>query len=328
MLLNIAGLAVGFIVLIFSADYFVNGAAAIARNIGVSPLIIGLTIVGLGTSAPEILVSSIASLQGNAGLAVGNAIGSNIANIGLVLGATALVAPILIQSSLLRREFPILLGISFASFLLIIDGNLSFIDGIILVTSLLGFLIWLARAAKASHQKPIDPLDQEFTDEIPDDLSMTRASVYCGLGLIGLITSSKLLVWAAVNIATALGVSDLIIGLTIIALGTSLPELAASITSVLKNEPDLAVGNIIGSNIFNLLAVLCLPGLISPGAIDASVVTRDFPLMLILTALLFGLSCKIKGEAKLTRFKGLIMMLLFLGYLGKLYVDTVGTTII
>lgn len=328
MLLNIAGLAIGFIVLIFSADYFVNGASAIARNLGISPLIIGLTIVGLGTSAPEILVSSIASWQGNAGLAIGNAVGSNIANIGLVLGATALIAPILIKSSLLRREFPILLGISFASYLLIIDGHLSFTDGMILVAGLFGFLIWLAQTAKVSQKNSIDPLDQEFTDEIPDDLSMGRASTYCILGLIGLIASSKLLVWAAVNIATAFGVSDLVIGLTIIALGTSLPELAASITSVLKNEPDLAVGNIIGSNVFNLLAVLCLPALISPGIVDTSVVSRDFPLMLIMTVLLFGLSCKIKGESKLSRFKGLIMMLLFLGYLGKLYVDTIGTAII
>jgi cation:H+ antiporter len=328
MLLNIVVLVAGFIVLIYSADYFVNGAAAIARNLGISPLIIGLTIVGLGTSAPEMLVSSISSWQGNTGLAVGNAIGSNIANIGLVLGATALVTPILIQSHLLRRELPILLGISFASYFLVIDGHLSTIDGLILVTGLVLFLVWLANVAKNNRQNSTDPLGDEFADEIPDDLPMSRASIYCIFGLVGLIASSKALVWAAVNIATALGVSDLIIGLTIIALGTSLPELAASITSVLKKEPDLAVGNIIGSNVFNLLAVLCLPGLISPGVVDDNVVSRDFPVMLMMTVLLFGLSCKFKGETKLGRAKGFIMMLLFLTYLGKLYFDTVGTTVI
>ncbi len=259
MLLFLAALIAGFFFLIFSADFFVKGTSAIARNLGVPPLIIGLTIVGLGTSAPEMLVAGMASIQGNTGLATGNAIGSNIANIGLVLGATALTAPILLQSSLLKREFPILMAISMASYLLVIDGHLSRLDGLVLITGLGIFLYWLLRSAQQTKKQSKDILATEFEEEIPTNLSTKVASFYAISGLVTLIASSKLLVWAAVNIAIFFGVSDLVIGLTIIAIGTSLPELAASIMSVIKKEPDLAVGNIIGSNAFNLLAVLCLP---------------------------------------------------------------------
>lgn len=324
MLINSAALLAGFVFLIFSADYFVKGTSAIARNFGISPLIIGLTIVGLGTSAPEILVATIASLQGNTGLATGNAIGSNIANIGLVLGATALITPIFIQSSLLKRELPILLAASIGSYLLVIDGDLSRLDGFILISGLAAFLYWLARSAKQSKLESVDVLDVEFSDEIPNNIPNNKAFMFFLLGLIGLIGSSKLLVWSAVNIATLFGVSDLVIGLTIVAIGTSLPELAASITSVLKKEPDLAVGNIIGSNAFNLLAVFCVPGLIQPGAIDTLLISRDFPLMLGLTLLLFFFSYSFSGPSKINRLKGAVFMLIFIGYLTKVYLDTVG----
>tara|TARA_R110002111_G_scaffold42704_4_gene78617 strand:- start:10082 stop:11059 length:978 start_codon:yes stop_codon:yes gene_type:complete len=325
MLINTLALLAGFVFLVFSADFFVKGSSAIAKNFGVSPLIIGLTIVGLGTSAPEILVAAIASMQGNTGLAMGNAVGSNIANIGLVLGATALIAPISIHSSLLKRELPILLAISIASYLLVIDGTLSRTDGLLLVTGLGLFLYWLARSAKLSKQTNKDPLALEFGAEIPSDLSNRNAFLFSLCGLIGLIASSKLLVWAAVNIALHFGVSDLVIGLTIIAIGTSLPELAASIASVLKKEPDLAVGNIIGSNAFNLLAVLCLPGLIHPGTVDTLLIYRDFPIMLGLTLLLFFFSYRFKGLPKIGRVKGFLMSAVFIAYLGKVYLDTLIT---
>ncbi|ORU91994.1 MAG: calcium/sodium antiporter [Cycloclasticus sp. symbiont of Bathymodiolus heckerae] len=325
MLINLAALLAGFIFLVFSADFFVKGTAAIARNFGISPLIIGLTIVGLGTSAPEMLVAGMASFQGNTGLATGNAVGSNIANIGLVLGATALVTPIFIHSSLLKRELPILLAISIGSYLLVIDGDLSRLDGLILITGLFSFLYWLLRSAKQDQQKNADVLAAEFDDEIPADINNKTAYFYAASGLIALIASSKLLVWSAVNIAVIFGVSDLVIGLTIVAIGTSLPELAASITSVLKKEPDLAVGNIIGSNAFNLLAVFCLPGLIHPGTVDAALISRDFPIMLGLTLLLFLFAYSFNGEAKLNRLKGATFMLFFIGYLAKVYLDTLGT---
>jgi len=328
MLLSYVGLFVGFCTLIFSADYFVKGASALANNIGVSPLIIGLTIVGLGTSAPEMLVAGIASLDGNTGLAIGNAIGSNIANIGLVLGFSALVSPIFIQSSLLRREFPILLLASVVSYLLVLDGNLSILDGSILVIGLVLFLFWLVRSAKKSKGKLADPLETEFSEEIPNDISTLAASLYCLFGVIGLVLSSKLLVWSAVNIATHFGISDLVIGLTIIAIGTSLPELAASITSILKKEPDLALGNVIGSNLFNLLAVLCLPGLIHPGAVDSVVITRDMPVMLLLTIFLYAISFGFGKEACVGRLKGLILATIFITYMGTLYFDSLNTTVI
>jgi cation:H+ antiporter len=324
MLLNIAGLLAGFVFIVFSANYFVKGTAAIARNLGISPLIIGLTIVGLGTSAPEILVAGMASIQGNTGLATGNAVGSNIANVGLVLGFTALVSPLVIQSSLLKRELPVLLAISISSYLLIIDGELSRFDGLLLVAGLAGFLYWLARSAKQSKIENTDVLAIEFNEEIPTGLSNTRAFIFFLLGLIGLVGSSKLLVWAAVNIAITFGVSDLVIGLTIIAIGTSLPELAASITSVLKNESDLAIGNIIGSNAFNLLAVFCLPGIIHPGAIDSNLMSRDFPIMLGFTMLLFVFSYGFNGTATINRIKGFLLAALFIAYLGKVYLDTIG----
>jgi len=324
MLINIAALLAGFTFLIFSADFFVKGTSAIARNFGVPPLIIGLTIVGLGTSAPEMLVAAMASAQGNTGLATGNAIGSNIANIGLVLGATALIAPILIQSSILKRELPILLAISTASYLLVIDGHLSRIDGLILLSGLVTFMYWLLRSAQQSKPQGGDALELEFSDEIPADLPNLNAFLFFLAGLTGLIASSKLLVWSAVNIATAYGVSDLVIGLTIVAIGTSLPELAASVASVLKKEPDLAIGNIIGSNAFNLLAVLCLPGLIHPTDVDPLLISRDFPIMLGLTLLLFFFSYSFNGQPRINRLKGGIFMLFFVTYLGKVYLDTLG----
>ncbi|MEW5008808.1 calcium/sodium antiporter [Cycloclasticus sp. 46_83_sub15_T18] len=324
MLINIAAILAGFVFLIFSADFFVKGTSAIARNFGISPLIIGLTIVGLGTSAPEMLVAAMASAQGNTGLATGNAIGSNIANIGLVLGTTALIAPILIKSSILRRELPILLAISIASYLLVIDGDLSRIDGLILLSGLIAFMYWLLRSARQSSPQHSDALELEFSDEIPADLPNLNAFLFFLAGLVGLIASSKLLVWAAVNIAVAFGISDLVIGLTIIAIGTSLPELAASVASVLKKEPDLAIGNIIGSNAFNLLAVFCLPGLIHPSAVESALITRDFPLMLGFTLLLFFFSYSFNGQPKINRLKGGVFMLLFFAYLGKVYLDTLG----
>jgi arabinose-5-phosphate isomerase len=260
MLLPILAVVGGLILLTWSAGRFVLGASCLARGLGVAPLLIGLTIVAFGTSAPEIVVSVLAALQGNPGLAIGNAIGSNIANIGLVLGLSALVTPLLVRSTILRQEFPILLLVSLLGFVLILDGTLGRIDGLILIAGLLLLTAWLIRSAMR------------------------------GLGLVVLMVSSRMLVWGSVEIAHALGVSDLVIGLTIVAIGTSLPELAASVMSALKGEHDIAIGNVIGSNMFNLLAVLGLPGLIHPAAIDPAVVTRDFPVMIGLTLLLLVLA--------------------------------------
>jgi cation:H+ antiporter len=301
MVINFIALLAGLAVLVYSADKFVTGTASIARNYGVSPLLIGLTIVSVGTSAPEILVSAIASWQGNAGLAIGNALGSNIANIGLILGVTALVAPLAFHYGILRRELPILMAISIGSYLLSLDGW-DFFDGALMLAGLITFTGWLIRAA--ANEKQRDPLGEEMVVELPGNLPNKEAWLYFGFGLIGLLLSSRVLVMSAVNIAQFFSVSDVVIGLTIVAVGTSLPELAASIGSVLKNEDDLAVGNVVGSNIYNLLAVYSMPGVLAPGPVAESVLARDFPVMLAFTGILFILGYGISKAGYISRWEG------------------------
>ncbi|MGR9053431.1 MAG: calcium/sodium antiporter [Gammaproteobacteria bacterium] len=314
-------LLAGLAVLVYSADLFVTGTAAIARNFGVSPLLIGLTIVGLGTSAPEILVSAFAAWQGNAGLAVGNALGSNIANIGLILGATAMISPLAFQSRILKRELPVLMLTSMVCYALAFDG-LTLSDGILMLTGLVFFVLWLARTA--IKQRNHDPLGDEIENELPKPIPTSRAWFLSVAGLLGLLLSSKMLVWAAVNIAQAFGVSDLVIGLTIVAIGTSLPELAASIASVLKKEDDLAVGNIIGSNMYNLLAVYSLPGIIAPGMTAESVLNRDFPVMLAFTLALFILGFGISKLGNINRTEGFVLLASYCGYQWWLFQSTTG----
>ena len=319
MLLASGAIVLGLLILVWGADRFVMGAASLARNLGVSPLLIGLTIVGLGTSAPEILVSAMAAMQGNPGLAVGNAVGSNIANIGLILGVSALVAPLVVKSGVLRREYPLLLLVSFGVYLLLIDGHLGLLDGILMLAGLAATLLTLIHLGR--QRAEIDPLEQEFSDEIRTDLSTSAAVLWFMVGLVLLLVASRMLVWGAVSIATTFGVSDLVIGLTIVAIGTSLPELAASLASNLKGEDDIAVGNVIGSNIFNMLAVLSLPGLFAPTTIEESVLTRDFPLMLGLTIALFILGRGRKGNGHINRLEGSLLLACFIAYQGWLYIE-------
>ncbi len=322
MLLNIIAIVVGFALLVWGAERFVLGAAAIARNLGLSPMLIGLTIVGLGTSAPEILVSAMASFQGNPGLAIGNALGSNIANIGLILGVTALIVPLTVCSNALRREYPILLAICMLVLVLMLDGELSRLDGLLLVASLVLVIVGLARIALRSRaEKDRDPMETEYAAEIPEALSTRSAVIWFLAGLALLLFSSRILVWGAVNIAVSFGISDLVIGLTIIALGTSLPELAASITSALKGEHDIALGNVIGSNIYNLLAVLSVPGLIVPGLFAPEVLNRDLPVMIGLTLAIFVIGYGFKGSGRINRFEGLLLVLCFAAYQTSLFLE-------
>ena len=322
MLLATGAIILGFVVLVWGADRFVMGAAALARNLGIAPLLIGLTIVGFGTSAPEILVSFMAAFGGNPSLAVGNAIGSNIANIGLILGSTALILPLLFKSFILRQEYPILLAVSVGAYALMADGQLSRLDGVIMLVALALTLFLLVRIGLARGAS--DPIVQEYEAEIPDNLSTLSAVLWFSVGLVLLLVSSRMLVWGAVEIATALGVSDLVIGLTIVAVGTSLPELAASIASAMKNEPDIAVGNVIGSNIYNLTAVLCVPGLVASPAIDTEVLLRDLPIMLGLTLLLFFMGRGRQGDGHINRLEGGVLLAGFLAYQGWIYLDATG----
>ncbi len=315
--LSVVAVLSGFVLLVWGAERFVYGAAALARNLGISPLIIGLTIVGIGTSAPEILVSAVAAWQGDPAMGVGNALGSNIANIALVLGITALISPLKVNSKTLRREYPVMFLTMIVALLLVLDGQLTRLDGLILLIGLVVVLKWMITIGMKEKK---DPLELEYDHEIPH-IATDKALFWLIAGLILLLFSSRILVWGAVNIAHALGVSDLIIGLTVVAIGTSMPELAASIMSALKNEHDIAIGNVIGSNMFNILAVLGLPGLIAPHTLDPAVLTRDFPWMIGLSIALFVFAYGFRGEGRINRWEGLLLVCSYFVYLGILYFD-------
>ena len=321
MLQAILAILLGFIILAWSADRFVNGAAALARHLGISPLIVGLTIVGFGTSAPELVISAIAALSDNTNLAIGNAIGSNIANIGLVLGITAIIAPLTVASSILKREYPLMLAAMAMVFIVLFDGKLQLLEGVILLSCLLGVLAWTVyigiregRNAPGTHD---DPLETEFESELAIDEIMPKSSSAFWLiaGGILLVVSSRLLVWGATTIATAFGISDLIIGLTIVAIGTSLPEIAAAIASVVKGENDIAIGNVLGSNIFNSLGVIGLPAIINPAYLSSDVLYRDLPMMLGMAILLYILLYSHKGKPSLSRSSGFFLLSLYITYL-------------
>jgi cation:H+ antiporter len=320
----ILAIVAGFAVLIWGADLFIDGAANIASNLGVSPLIVGLTIVGFGTSAPEMLVSALAAFEGSPALGIGNAIGSNIANVGLVLGVTTLITPLIVNSDTLRREFPILAFVMLVALGLLLDGNLDRIDGSILFA---GFILtlcgmaWLAIRSSGHN----DPLETEFEQEYATKKMTTQKAVtYFLVGLVALLVGSKALVWGATGVAHLLGVSDLIIGLTIVAIGTSLPELAASVVSALKNEHDIAVGNVLGSNTFNLLAVLAMPGLIAPSDTDPMLLYRDFIFMAVLALGLY-LFARFCAHGRIGRFAGVILLMVYISYNGLLaYQSTTG----
>lgn len=301
--------------LVASSDKFIEHSALVAEKLNISPIIIGLTLVALGTSAPEMVVSAIAALDNAPGIAIGNVIGSNIANIALVFGATLLVSRIPVKEGLATKEVPLLVVVTLMVGALLWDRSLDFVDGVILVATFVVALVILIRGGKG--------IEDELTEELPEDEggSLSKSIIIAFVGLAVLIGSSKLLVWGAIGIASALGVSELIIGLTIVAIGTSLPELASSITSAIKGHHDIAVGNILGSNLFNLATVLPIPALIAPGAIQSGVLERDYVWMLGLTLLLSALiwlfgHIKSKG---LPRWIGLPLLGGYFAYMLILY---------
>jgi cation:H+ antiporter len=313
MLIAIIQLVAGFLLLVWGADRLVAGASATARNLGVSPLVIGLTIIGFGTSAPELVVSAVATLKGNSGLAVGNAIGSNIANMGLVLGATALIYPLRMESTALKREYPMLLLIMLVCFLMALDGIYSEIEGWTLIVGLFAVVIWIIHIGL--HRPLSDPLAEEFDAEIPRDVPTKTAVFWLIVGLIVLPISSTFLVDGAITIARILHVSDTVIGLTIVALGTSLPELATAITAALHKEDDLAIGNIIGSNIFNLLGVLGIAAVIQPITLLPIILARDFPAMFLMTGALYLMASDFRGPGRIGRRSGTVLLTMFIGYI-------------
>jgi cation:H+ antiporter len=316
-------LLIGLVLLVWSSDQFIEGAASTAIHLNISPLVIGIVVLGFGTSAPEIFVAILASLDDSPGLAIGNVVGSNIANIGLVLGVAALVAPIAIKSSLLKREFPILLAISILGIVLMLDKDLDMTDGVILLGLLFIVIFWMIRANKKIQ--PDDPLAEETLHELDDlpKMSLKKSLVILLVGLILLVASAKMMVWGAVDIAQIFNIPDVVIGLTIIAIGTSLPELAAAISAARKGESDLMIGNILGSNLFNLLAVMSMPALIAPSFIENSTLIQDYPIMLALTLAMLLVALPRKGKAEITKVEGGLLLASFIGYMILLYFRTV-----
>ena len=311
MLLPIFAIIGGLLLLIWSADRFVDGAAATARHFGMPQLLIGIVIIGFGTSAPEMIVSALSALNGNPGIALGNAYGSNITNIGLILGLTALVLPLAVNSQVLKQELPVLIFATALSAFLIMDGDVLRLDAWILLGI---FFIYMGWTIWTGLRNRDDSLVHDVKEELQEQeyMSLPKALMWVLIGLALLMGSSQLLVWGAVEIARYFGVSDLVVGLTIVAVGTSLPELASSIAAARKNEVDLAVGNIIGSNLFNTLAVVGLAGAISPMYVGQEVFTRDMPVMSVLTVLLLVFGFGKKGQ--INRIKGLILLLAYIGY--------------
>lgn len=312
MLENIGYMVAGLVLLILGAERFVHGAAATARNFGIAPLLIGLTVVAFATSAPEVLVSVVAASRGEPGLAIGNAIGSNIVNIGLVLGMTAIVRPIKLESATLRREMPALLAVTLLTVSLFLDARLTNIDGYVMLTGLVIVMIWLARLGSRSAAN--DPIKKDFEAEIPDDVSMKSAVLWVVVGLSALLLGAEWLVTGAIGMAQTLGVSEVVIGVTIVAFGTSLPELAVSLISVLKGEYGLAIGNIVGSNIFNLLAVIGIAAAIEPMTLHPSVLSLHIFVMVAFTLVLFAMTYDYDGKARLSRLEGVALLAAFIAY--------------
>ena len=312
LLIALLQLAAGFILLIWSADRLIDGASALARNLGVSPLIVGLTIVGFGTSAPEMLVSAISSLEGRPSLAIGNAIGSNIANIGLILGLTGMIYPLSVDRITLKREFPVLAVIMLISLGVMSNLYLSRLDGLVLACGLLILVGGMVALGLAKGED--DPLTSSLTQNVPEGMSNRQASIWILVGVILLPLSAHILVTGAVTLASLIGVSEAVIGLTVVALGTSLPELAAAAASAFRKEDDLTIGNILGSNMFNLLGVLGIAALVHPLVIEEALLYRDVSVMFAITLGLLLLIWRRKGPGMITRTGAAVLFLSFVIY--------------
>ena len=309
MLISVVSLLIGFTLLVWSADAFTDNGAKIARIFNISPLIIGLLIFGFGTSAPEMLVSGLAAYDGHPELSIGNAFGSNIFNIGLVLAVAAIIHPVIVEKNVLKKEWLFLFLSTLVIGFLLMDGFLSFIDGSILLILLLLFLYYVFNESKKDNN-----LENEVSEDTSKDQSKGKTWLLLIISLVILVSSARLVVWGGTNLALAFGVSDLIIGLTVVALGTSLPELAVAISSALKKQHQMIIGNIIGSNLFNSLGVLAIPGLILPFQIPSEVMSRDYIYMLIFTLLILIFSLKLR----ISRFGGLILLTILASYLYQL----------
>lgn len=321
MLLVSLSIIIGLILLVWSADRFILGAMGLARHLEVSPLIIGIIVVGFGTSAPELFISAIAALRDTTGFAVGNALGSNITNIALILGITACLTPLVVKESVFRREFPILLSATAITWIFIQDQLLTWLEGCTLIVLMILVLYLMARSSQ-DHKPTLDTESELGSQPNDHTQTLTYSIFWLVLGLIILLVSSDILVTASVELARMVGIPDVVIGLTIIAIGTSLPELAASVTGALKHHTDLAIGNIIGSNIFNILGVMSIPALITHYPIPRDAVYKDFIVMAALVILLMILAFITRQRGGLSKLSGIILIGCFIAYQVSLYLRT------
>lgn len=322
MLLATILLIVGLLLLSYAADRLVYGAAVLSRSMGVPPLVTGMTIVGIGISLPELVVSTTAAIGGQRDLAIGNAIGSNIINILLILGGAALIHPLRVQSDILRRELPLLLLITALCGVLLSDLQLSRLDGVILLLSAALFCLLMLKIARLAQREGSDPLTTEQLAELPQDSSNTVAVLWLLLAVVMMPLAAGMIVDNATVIARYFGVSELVIGLTVIAVGTSLPELATFVAGALKGEDDIALGNIIGANIFNLCIVLGIPALIAPGPFAPEAFRRDYWVMLAVSGVLAGL-CLLR-QHRIGRRAGALLLCGFMAYLAWLLLFPAG----
>lgn len=314
MILYVSSLFAGLILLIWSADRMVVGATVIARNLGVTPMLIGLTVVGFATSAPEILVSATAAIRDASNLALGNAFGSNIANIGLVVGVAAIIQPLTVKSETLSRELPAMVAVSLIPVILLIDLTLSRLDGVILLIAFLCFIYWVIKLGKRSSGH--DTIEAEYATEIPDGVTQQMAILWIIIGLVAVLVGANALVWGSLNIAREIGVSDLVIGVTVVAIGTSLPELAVSVVAARKGLHGLALGNIIGSNAINMLAVIGVAGVIRPATLDLAAVQLHLPVLLGFTVAFFFIAYNSNGTLRVGRLEGAALVVSFIIYQG------------
>jgi len=314
MLLDLIYVFGGFALLLWGADRFVIGAAGMANILGVPPMLIGLTIVGFATSAPEIMVSVSAARSGLTSMALGNAIGSNIANIGLVLGSCALIRPISGQlSGTLSKELPILVLLTPITIVFFLDDHIGRIEATVLLLGLVAFLAWMTRLG-LSLSAAADPFVAEISHEIPRDITIGWACLWIVVGFGTLLVGAELLVSGATSLAQTFGLSELVIGLTVIAIGTSLPEFAVSLVAAVKGDTGIAVGNVIGSNVFNLLAVVGVAAWINPADLDTSIRTFHYPIMIGFTVPLLLIAYNPFGNKGLSRGMGFILVAAFCAY--------------
>ncbi|MDP2185482.1 MAG: calcium/sodium antiporter [Xanthomonadales bacterium] len=308
MLVELGQFALGLLLLVLGADSFVRGASGLAIRFGISPFVVGLVLVGLGTSAPELSVNLTAAFAGRYEIAIGNVVGSNIANIGLILGVSALIAPLAVNARLIRIEVPLVIAVSVGLWLLSLDGLIGRIDAVILLIGLAGLLVLIARDSKLESTQVQDELTEAASTQTGLKLNLIR--LVAGLAL--LLYGSQQMVDAAVKLATLWGMSELLIGLTIVAIGTSLPELAASAMAAWRGHSDIALGNVVGSNLFNILLILGATAAIHPLSVGHSSLRIDLPLMIGFALLLYPI---VRSGRVVSRNEAMLLLLAYAGFL-------------